>query len=78
VEPVVPELVTTDTDADRTKGINYTGLVPVMIKAIQEQQEAINRLLAENATLREKNAALDARVTAIDEALKAQAPSVKR
>src|SRR5262249_44420701 len=41
VEAVLPELVSTDKDAEHTKGLNYTGLVPVTIKAIQEQQAQI-------------------------------------
>jgi hypothetical protein len=46
VEAVVPELVTTAHDADQTKGINYIGLLPVMIKAMQEQQDIITTLYA--------------------------------
>jgi hypothetical protein len=42
VEAVLPELVSTDKDAKPTKGLNYLGLVPVTIKALQEQQEFIN------------------------------------
>jgi hypothetical protein len=40
VETVLPELVTTDKDTEQTKGLNYIGLVPVAIKAIQEQGTA--------------------------------------
>jgi hypothetical protein len=41
VETVLPELVSTEKDAEQTKGLNYIGLVPVTIKAIQEQQAQI-------------------------------------
>src|SRR5262249_8330092 len=41
VEKIVPELVSTGKDEAQTKGINYIGLVPVTIKAIQEQQAQI-------------------------------------
>jgi endosialidase-like protein len=41
VETVLPELVTTDKDSEQTKGVNYIALVPVTIKAIQEQQAQI-------------------------------------
>ena len=44
VEKVLPELVTTTKDAEQTKGLNYTGLLPVVIKAIQEQQQQIEAL----------------------------------
>jgi hypothetical protein len=43
VEALVPELVSTAKDAEQTKGLNYIGLVPVTIKAIQEQQTQIDR-----------------------------------
>jgi hypothetical protein len=43
VESVLPELVSTDKDAEQTKGLNYVGLVPVTIKAIQEQQAKIDQ-----------------------------------
>jgi hypothetical protein len=62
VEAVVPELVTTAHDADQTKGINYVGLLPVMIKAMQEQQDII-------AALKSENTSLDARLKALEDAL---------
>jgi len=43
VETVLPELVTTAKDAEQTKVLNYTGLLPVMIKALQEQQTQIEQ-----------------------------------
>ncbi len=42
VEKVLPELVTED--ADGYKYINYVGIIPVLIKAIQEQEERIRQL----------------------------------
>jgi hypothetical protein len=42
---VLPELVSTGKDAERTKGLNYIGLMPVTIKAIQEQQAQIEEHL---------------------------------
>ncbi len=66
-EAIVPELVTTARDAEQTKGINYIGLVPVVIKAIQEQQATITTLKAENTELKEQNAALDARLVALQQ-----------
>jgi hypothetical protein len=45
VEPIIPELIEPGgKDADQTLGINYIGLVPVVIKAIQEQQREIEQL----------------------------------
>ena len=43
VESVIPELVSTSKDAEQTKGLNYTGLLPVLIKSIQEQQAQIEK-----------------------------------
>ena len=41
VEHVLPEVVQHDPDPDRPLGLNYVGLMPVTIKAIQEQQSLI-------------------------------------
>jgi hypothetical protein len=43
VETLLPELVATTKDADQMKGLNYVGLVPVVIKAIQEQHAITER-----------------------------------
>ena len=59
-EAVVPELVTTGRDADQLKGINYNGFVPILINAIQEQQDTI--------------VALDARIRALEQALERSRP----
>jgi hypothetical protein len=45
VQQVVPEVVTVAHDASRTMGVNYPGLVPVLIDAVQE-------LKADNDALR--------------------------
>ena len=41
IEKVFPELVTETNDI---KSVNYQGLVPVLINAMKEQQEEIERL----------------------------------
>ncbi|MBL8168665.1 MAG: tail fiber domain-containing protein [Acidobacteria bacterium] len=41
VEAVLPELVTISKDAEPVKGLNYIGLIPVLIKSTQEQQAQI-------------------------------------
>jgi hypothetical protein len=41
VLPLVPEVVDVGDDPDKTLGINYSGMVPVLINAIQEQQKQI-------------------------------------
>ncbi len=42
VQPILKELITTNTEHNNTLGINYTELIPILIKAIQEQQSIIN------------------------------------
>jgi hypothetical protein len=44
VEPVLPELVLHGGDDKEPLGLNYLGLVPIMIKGIQEQQAQIKTL----------------------------------
>jgi hypothetical protein len=52
VEDIYPELV--KTDANGLKGVDYTGLIPVLIEAIKEQQLAIEALTNEVNTLKKK------------------------
>jgi hypothetical protein len=63
VAKVLPSLVTEGKDADKTLAVSYTELIPVLTKAIQEQQariesqdQKINALVAENATLKDNKA----------------------
>ena len=43
VEPVMPELVIHDTNSSQPLTMNYMGFLPVMVKAMQQQQEEIKR-----------------------------------
>jgi hypothetical protein len=67
VEALLPELVTTDQAAEQTKGLNYLGLLPVIIKAIQEQQTAIEQ---KEAALKSLKADLDARLQVVEQMLR--------
>src|SRR5581483_1659804 len=76
VERIIPEAVERDKDPATPLGMSYTSLVPVLINAVQEQQAALDQkeaaiksLRAENAALKEHNAELDARLTALEQAL---------
>ncbi len=76
VEKVIPEVIQRSSDRFAPLGMSYSDLVPVIIKAIQEQhtdfaqKDAELRLLkAENATLREQNAEMDARIAALEQAM---------
>ena len=53
-------------DADAPLGMNYSNLIPVLIKAIQEQQGTLERAQAEIKTLRTENAALSRRINSIE------------
>jgi hypothetical protein len=41
LQKVMPTLVLESTDQDKLLSVNYTGIIPVLTKAIQEQQKAI-------------------------------------
>jgi hypothetical protein len=51
VNLVLPEVVDTGDDPDKTLGINYSAIVPVLVKSIQEQQQQIEDLKTKNAEL---------------------------
>ncbi|MEQ3796366.1 tail fiber domain-containing protein [Flavobacteriaceae bacterium MJ-SS4] len=77
VQPIIDELVLVEKDKDKTLSINYIGLIPILIKAIQEQQEIIenqNQKIGQlNTEISEKNQALnniDNRVKQIEALLK--------
>lgn len=55
VQKIIPELVTEGEEAPNWLGMNYGEIVPVLIKAIQEQQLLIN---TQNATLTDMKAEL--------------------
>jgi len=60
VETEIPEVVSKPDTAKGMMGIQYTSLVPVLIKAIQEQQAQIN-------LLRDQNIQLQARIEKIED-----------
>ncbi|MBT8286942.1 MAG: tail fiber domain-containing protein [Bacteroidia bacterium] len=42
VQAIIDEIVREGEDADKTLSLNYTGLIPVLVKALQEQQAIID------------------------------------
>jgi hypothetical protein len=64
VEPIIPELIAKAKDENGMLSLNYVGLVPVLIKAIQQQQTSLEKKDAEIASL-------NARLTAIERKLAA-------
>ena len=77
VEAVLPEAVQKSADARTPLGMNYSDLIPVLIKAIQEQQGTLERTQAEIKTLRAVNEALNRRIIAAEAAL-TEATSTKK
>src|SRR6266705_3051 len=65
VETVMPEVIEKGTDASQPLGINYTNLIPVLIKAIQEQQDSLKRNEAQLMGLRKQNDQLSRRLAAL-------------
>ncbi len=53
VEPVIPEVV--HTDSSGFKSVEYSKLVALLIEAIKEQQEEIEKLKLENVSLKTEN-----------------------
>ncbi|MBF0244118.1 MAG: tail fiber domain-containing protein [Planctomycetes bacterium] len=54
-DKIVPEVVDVGSDASRTLGIRYTELIPVLVRAIQEQQRDFeNKIEAQQKTIEEQ------------------------
>ncbi|MDI6833471.1 MAG: tail fiber domain-containing protein, partial [Bacteroidales bacterium] len=78
MEPIFPSLVTTTTQPGENendsviefKGINYIGLTPILVKAIQEQQIIINDLKSEINDLKSKYESLQKQIDKIQSNLK--------
>lgn len=67
VEQVLPEAVLRGADPATTLGMNYTDLIPVVIKAVQQQQSVIERKDAELKAVKAQNDALSARLAALEQ-----------
>jgi hypothetical protein len=53
LESVLPNSVQTDKSADAIKSVDYISIIPVLTKALQEQQQTINKQQAEIDELRQ-------------------------
>jgi len=58
IEKIVPEVVTTGSDG--VKRVKYTDLIPLVIGAMQEQNMALERLMADTTQLKTENERLKA------------------
>lgn len=54
VEKILPSVVVTENNAEKTKGMKYSELIPVLIKGMQEQQAEIDDLKKANAAMKSK------------------------
>ncbi len=58
VRPVINEIVKEGNDADKTLALSYTELIPVLIKAVQEQEQLIENLNKQVAATQAENVEL--------------------
>lgn len=77
-QQVIPEAVTQPTDAESPLGMNYSTLIPVVIKSIQEQQGAMVALQSDNQALQLHNADLQQQNTHLETRLQMVEKLVKQ
>ena len=70
METINPEVVLIDSTENEYRSLIYTELIPVLTKAIQEQQVQISDLKENNKNLEAQNKELKARLDKIEEMLK--------
>lgn len=75
VERVIPEVVERGDSSAAMLAMDYTALVPVLIKAVQEQQAEIARRDAQINTLQQQLADLASRLKSIEQTLPQPAPA---
>ena len=63
VQPIINEIVHVAEDKDKTLSVSYTELIPVLIKAIQEQQTQIDN---QNATITTQESKINDLSTALE------------
>lgn len=69
VQNLIPDVVTVGDDEEKLLGMRYTELVPVLIKAIQEQQQIIDNLKVQNAAYADETEKLAKEIDAIKRVL---------
>jgi len=74
----VEPLLDTHNDKGEIEGVKYDRLNVVLINAVKEQQQQIERQQKQIATLLTSNAALNARLRGVEKALKRRARSARR
>jgi hypothetical protein len=66
VGKVVPEVVTYEANGQAATAVDYTGLVPVLIEAIKEQQQLLEERDTELEALQEDNRELETRIETLE------------
>ncbi|MBE2283807.1 MAG: tail fiber domain-containing protein [Prosthecobacter sp.] len=72
VEEIMPELVS---QRDGVRGIDYQGLIPVTVAAVQEQQKKMESLAGENAELKQRLEALEKKLARLVDQLPESQPA---
>lgn len=70
LQKILPELVQQTNREDQVLAVNYTSLIPILTKAIQEQQQQLDAKTAENNQLQERISTLEQEIAAIKKMLK--------
>lgn len=74
VAKVLPQLVSRDAATGRVKGVQYANVVAVAVEGIKAQETKLDRLTAENAKLRAKVDAMEARLEQLCARMEKSAP----
>jgi hypothetical protein len=72
VGKVIPEVVVYEENGKDAIGVDYAGLVPVLVEAIKEQQQFLEDRDAQIAALQEDNHEFKARIAALEESVGAK------
>jgi len=77
VEKVIPTVVSTQNDENKTKGLKYNEIIALLTKAMQEQQAQIQALKADNQDLRSKYSRLAIEFRSLEARPSIQSASLK-
>ncbi|HZA25327.1 MAG TPA: tail fiber domain-containing protein [Dehalococcoidia bacterium] len=77
VGEVIPEVVVYEENGENAIGVDYAGLVPVLIEAVKEQQQLLEEKEAQIAALQEDDHEFEARIAALEKSLGAEAKRVQ-
>jgi hypothetical protein len=78
VESIIPEIVERNKDTAGTMGLNYSSLIPILIKAVQEQQSIIQEQKAAIERKSEEVSALNCRLIALEQTVQRLAKEYKQ